>query len=838
MNRCETTTGLFSEYYDGGLSPEERRSLEEHLQGCASCREEYLTFTRSLEALHDTAPLETTQVFLTNVRAAVQNELERHEGGGAPPAGRRGGPPLAPWALAAVALLALGAAYLGSRRDSDAGLKARLADLERRLAERPMEVPRPVGPAAPPVDEERFLAERGIVRENGVLVPRRMLEDFRAGRIYLEPGRSVSREEAARRLAEEFPQQPPPPPAPAPAAGGTTEEEILKKYDLVLHEGSAIPRAWLDRWRREEILVGPNRWVRRADLMGDLIRQHDLVEKGGRLVSRREAEEIDARQLVRRPEAAAAANAVTAALEGLRIGAPATHGGLTIYPLISPAPAREAACLPLHAALGLGEGKLEISDREGFFSVQVRNSLDSDVFFLAGEILGGGRCGRAVAADTLIPKGRTVSLPVVCVEPAVWRPAEARFARESGHYVAPPALRRALAGSLGQGAVWALLARGLGSGCSGQAEIFRRNADRLIEYGDSFDDLADREPGTVGMAVAVGGSVEMAEIFQSQALFRSYSGRLARAAALEAIDRAADAAWRPAPAFTNSVRGVKDFIESLFGCRFEARQDGFEMRRDDACAGRAAVAQSGLLHAVFFAPGAVEWRRRDASAVPREKLSKVLAEYAARLKDRSAGTFLKVSAVKELASINATEVVAVLTAHLRDADPAVRRAVVRELGACGDPAAVKDLLDLMRRSRKDIPLFAETVRALARIGDERAVDELLRQADGGDPETTRLVVQALPELLLQVRSREPLERAVRRLIDLFEAVEGAARGETVGDPTLARGFGRAEAQATADAARLALRQVTGIDHDKAARYRSWWNDPAGRERFLRDRTGK
>ena len=57
---CQNTTEFFSDYYDGGLQSVERQSLEEHLRNCSTCTTEYRHFTQSLEALHETAPMETT----------------------------------------------------------------------------------------------------------------------------------------------------------------------------------------------------------------------------------------------------------------------------------------------------------------------------------------------------------------------------------------------------------------------------------------------------------------------------------------------------------------------------------------------------------------------------------------------------------------------------------------------------------------------------------------------------------------------------------------------------------------------------------------------------------
>ncbi|MFN3487337.1 MAG: anti-sigma factor family protein, partial [Planctomycetota bacterium] len=74
---CTTTQELFSDYADGGLRPEERRLLEEHLAACAPCAREFRYFTESLKALRELPAVETTRFFLPNVKAAAAAHLRR-----------------------------------------------------------------------------------------------------------------------------------------------------------------------------------------------------------------------------------------------------------------------------------------------------------------------------------------------------------------------------------------------------------------------------------------------------------------------------------------------------------------------------------------------------------------------------------------------------------------------------------------------------------------------------------------------------------------------------------------------------------------------------------------
>lgn len=813
---CSTTQELFSEFYDGGLTTQERRGLEEHLGACGGCRTEFQHYSTSLKALGGSGMLETTQVFLANVRAAAAEHLERRE-----PVPRAEGR-WVPAALAAVALLAAGFGWL--LRGGGAGEE--LARLRRDLEELKGREPQVIT-VTPPVDAAQVLRDQGLIQVEGQWLPRALKEAFDEGKVALG-GRIVERAQAAEFLAKEFP-PPPPPPLPVPVA--SAEEAILERHGLVRVEGLIVPKASLERWREGQVQVGVNQWKKAADFRAEFMRENDLVDLRGRLVTREQAEAAKAQAFVRRPDAAATANEVTRRLEGLQVGVPMNFRGLTIYPLIDPAGAAErAGALPFHAALA--GGKVEVSDKgEGVFSVQVKNGLENDLLLLAGEVLMGGRCARVVAEDTLVPRKKTGTVPVLCVEPGAWR-AAADFKRESGHYVAPPSFRRALAAELGQGAVWALLTR-RGKAPSAP-DLFRRHSDAVLEYRGHFSEMPEREPAAVGIAVAIGEGVDHAELFPNRALLRACFDRLVAGAAVDLLDRPADAPRTP-PAFVNSAAGVKQFLEEAFLLAYEKREEGWAMKREEACAGRACAAGGALQHASLFAGGPPEWERKSVLTVPPEKIRRALAEIEARFK--GAGASRKIGALQEMASLPSPEVLPALVRHIGDGEKAAAREAVRQLGLRGDARAVESLAPLLAKSRKDAPLYAEIARALARLGAEAALEPLLREVDSGEAEPARIVILALPELLLQVRTRETLERATARLVSVFEAAESAAKGAGAIDP-MARNLRPAEAQALAEACRTAFHQLTGQDAASGTDARLWWNARDNRDRFLKERTGR
>ncbi len=856
---CQTTQDLFSDYYDGGLEPAERSLLEAHLEACGDCASEYHHYTESLDALHDTKPLETTRMFMANVRAAAAAHLDRKENLLRPPseaitmvtpradAGAPGGarppqapaavefhvPPWVPWALAATTFIAFVLGWAVS------GRKAAPPDEERVTAlveERLRRLPAPAVPVHEPVDPRRVLEEQGLVQHQGQWIPLRMRDEFARGMVSLA-GKMLSREEAARTLLREFPPEQPATPVPQTAA--PSEEEVLarfidrEKYARAA-SGALVPQDWIRKWEEGWIQTGPDTWKKGSEFREEFARDNHLVEHRGRLMTREEAESLQALQRVKAPPGAAAANEFTQTVEGMEIGTPVSFKGLTVWPVLAARPSPDSACLTLHAALDTG--RLEISDTLGMLQIQVRNGLDLDVLLLAGEILAGGRCARLVAEDVLIRAGQAVKVPVVCAEPGAWRTGD-KFLRESGHHLAPPSLRRALVSELGQGAVWSSLSHRLWKGAV-PADLYRKHAEPLAELRAFFAALPDREAGAVGLAVGWGDALEFLELFPSHEAFAAWFDRILSGAAIDLLDRVNEAAPpRSGPAFANTPKGVKLLLESVFNLKYEPAEQGYGVRRDEAAAGRVTLSQGALQHAILFtAPAAADPDRKAGAAVPREKARKTLDEYEARLK--AAGPARRAQLLHEVASLGLPDAVPLLVKQLAATDVQTRQAAIQELGLSADPRAADPLLQVLARSRADFPVFAEAARALARLGDERAADPLIKTIDPAEPENARTVIGVLPELLGQFRSKDVLERSMSRLVGLYESWEGTGgKDNAILDP-VGKPARSTELQTLIDAARHSLKQLSGLEFATGAGARRWWNDREVRERWLKERAGR
>jgi len=856
---CQNTTEFFSDYYDGGLQAAERQSLEEHLRSCSTCTTEYRHFTQSLEALHETAPMETTAAFMANLKASASQQIERRQNypktkseamtivtpkADSRPVGKADSRPVTktspmaklpstwwvPWALAATTLaaFAFGFAVSGHRQDpeQDQELVAALAEL-RELKKKPAVVA--------PVNEQKILEANGLVEVDGQWIPRKWRDDFSRNMVALS-GQMMTREQAAKMLAKEFPvavEPTPPPPPSSNAPPAPSSEEILDKAGYTRVNDVAVPKAWVEKWAEGFVQIGVGEWRKASDFKEELIKEHNLVEIRGKLMTREQAEAIQAEQFVKPPANAVVANEFTRALDGLQIGPPMNFHGITVYPLLAAAAPPEAPFTTIHAALGTD--KLEITDTGSLFQVQVKSTLDQDVLLLAGDVLTGGRCTRIVAEHTLVGRGTTAKVPVLCVEPGAWRTTTDRFAKESGHFVAPPSLRRSLIWEQGQGAAWSILARKLGGKPGGLVDLYRKHADAIAEIRAYFSALPDREMTAVGIAVASNDTLEFVELFPDHTLFSAYFERLVAGAALDLLERTESPTRSPSP-LPNSMKGVKQLLESAFLCTYDSREDGFAVRRDEAAVGRVRLADGVLQHAVLFAAGPPEWERKAAYTVPKDKVKKAIDEYEARFKVQ--GPARKSGVIHELGSINSTEITLALARHLAEPDAAVRRSAIAELGQTGDIKANEPLLGLLPRSVSEPPIYAETVRALVRLGHEASVDALLRQLDSGDAELARVTIQGLNDLLLQMKNRDVLEKATGRLIALFEASEGVSKGDTTVLDPVVKNMRPTEAQTILEALRTLLKQLVGIEFSTSTGARKFWNDRDARQRFLQGRTSK
>jgi HEAT repeat protein len=191
-----------------------------------------------------------------------------------------------------------------------------------------------------------------------------------------------------------------------------------------------------------------------------------------------------------------------------------------------------------------------------------------------------------------------------------------------------------------------------------------------------------------------------------------------------------------------------------------------------------------------------------------------------------------------------------LVAMLSSADDGIREAAVQALGRAGDPAAVEPLMNLANDYHSLVQ--EAVVAALDEIGDPRARPALERMSKEGMTVEVQIAAgealdrlgdgRSAADLLTELprarpRLRESLARAIGRTGDAA-AVEGLIALLPEQPATAAEEEGQAGDReiglSLEEAARLALRGLTGEDFATAPEWRRWWS--ANRDRPLPPRT--
>jgi hypothetical protein len=144
-------------------------------------------------------------------------------------------------------------------------------------------------------------------------------------------------------------------------------------------------------------------------------------------------------------------------LARLDVGSPVSYGHLVVYPLRMRGGDLGGRWLTMDQAMA--RGVLTVHEKgEGAVptAVMQNHSRTEHVFIMAGELLSGGKQGRAIGQDVVLAPGQRVDTGVLCVEQNRWR-GEDRFS--AGGHLVPQSIQRELRKGAGQDAVWSEVAR-------------------------------------------------------------------------------------------------------------------------------------------------------------------------------------------------------------------------------------------------------------------------------------------------------------------------------------------------------------------------------------------
>jgi hypothetical protein len=236
-----------------------------------------------------------------------------------------------------------------------------------------------------------------------------------------------------------------------------------------------------------------------------------------------------------------------------RVSGPITHANLTVFLLHGPDAAAGQKFLTLKEALE--QKKAVVHETEQVNELAVENLADDiSLFIQSGDIIKGGKQDRAFAFDMIVPpKSGRVPIGSFCVESGRWRQRGSESAGQfSGSENQAPGkdLKLAINDAQRQDQVWdrvkqaqEKLSRNVGktvaSGESPSSLQLALEDKQLLEklgaYEKALAGAIEGQADVIGVALAVNGKVEGAELYGSAALFRKLWPKLLTSAATDAL---------------------------------------------------------------------------------------------------------------------------------------------------------------------------------------------------------------------------------------------------------------------------------------------------------------
>jgi hypothetical protein len=307
---------------------------------------------------------------------------------------------------------------------------------------------------------------------------------------------------------------------------------------------------------------------------------------------------------------------VTEAVTGIRIGEPTTYRNLSVFPLFG-IDLKNAGYITLDEAL---ERKCsvvtEVSEGGSVPELKFVNSGGLPVFLLDGEELVGAKQNRILNLSILVAAGKTLIIPVSCVEAGRWSHRSQHFASAPrAHYAEGRARKMAqVSASLratgqrrsDQSAVWDHIREKSANFCvssetSAMSDIFEQESVRLEDYVRPFPVVE----GQSGAIFAIGERIAGFDLFDSPDTFRKLFPKLLRSYGLDALDHArregSDTKARCTPAKANAFLGrvAKSKAEE-----FPAVGEGIDVRLSGRnLNGAALVADDHVIHLSAFSMG-------------------------------------------------------------------------------------------------------------------------------------------------------------------------------------------------------------------------------------------
>ncbi len=221
-----------------------------------------------------------------------------------------------------------------------------------------------------------------------------------------------------------------------------------------------------------------------------------------------------------------------------KVGAPVSHGPMTVYPIYRTGPVSVGTYLTLDEATDRSVITVEEQGGGSVPHVIINNTGSIAIYISAGEVVFGGKQDRMIAYDVLVRPRTTVTVEVRCVERGRWRGDDKAFrsAKAMGG-----AKTRMAAQFKDQGAVWSEVAAQNADNqvdsSTGSYKASLTKPEVLKTYEEYAKVILPRLEGRhmVGMVVAVNGKIVSIEMFGNPGLFTKMKEKLLKAYVLDVL---------------------------------------------------------------------------------------------------------------------------------------------------------------------------------------------------------------------------------------------------------------------------------------------------------------
>jgi hypothetical protein len=298
----------------------------------------------------------------------------------------------------------------------------------------------------------------------------------------------------------------------------------------------------------------------------------------------------------------------------VKIGTPTTFRNLTVFPLLA-GNGTAADYLTLDEALSQKCATItEVSEGGSVPELKFVNSSGKRIFLLDGEELVGAKQNRVLNLSILVPAGKTIVIPVSCVEAGRWHHRSREFSSAPrAHYAegrsrkmaqVSESMRSSGRRTSNQGEVWRDISAkfskfGSSSPTSAMSDIYEQQSGRLEEYVGSFAPAASQ----VGAVFVINGKIVGLDLFDFPETFKKLLPKLLRSYGLDALDRAASASVEAQP-LPSDVE-VDKFLKEVMAAKaeeFPAIGQGQDLRlTGSALTGAALAADDRVVHLSAFA---------------------------------------------------------------------------------------------------------------------------------------------------------------------------------------------------------------------------------------------